>query len=310
MNGSFDGKWFEQEKQKLEPQHVSKCQNDIAKTRVKTVQGKHGNYQQTIGGRTTAYQARALMVQAFNTAVRWRTLISNPAAVVEPIRPDVPEYTILEPDETAHLLEITLEHNPWLYALLYSEFDGGMRPGELRGFAIEHRRIRHKETVLEVRRTARQTSSKLTPDKWFGPCKTKRSRRDVSLNNETVEILDMHGNIITEHRKKNIITYKDHGILFPSRAGTPMHGQNLNDDLGMLCKRAGLPRMTPHDIRHTAISLMIYAGMDPQAIADRVGHANAAFTMTRYAHIFKVQRRAEANISLMTKLGVSKALEL
>jgi integrase len=288
---------------KLEPQHIAKMQTKIAEPRIKTMQHKNSTRDVKIGGKTTAFQSRALMIHALNTAVKWRILNFNPAAVIDPVKIDREEYQILEPSEVSALLAYALEHNPWLYALMFTGFDNGMRPGELRGFGTEHRRMRSTQTVLEIRRTARPTPAANDPKLWFGPVKTKRSRRDVILSEDNIEALDIQKTLILEHQKKNLVTFKDNGILFPSRAGTPMHGHNLGDDLETLCKKLGLPRITPHDMRHTAISLMIYAGMDIQQIANIVGHASAAFTLQRYAHIFKHQQVAASRIGLKSKLG-------
>jgi integrase len=286
---------------KLGPMDISKAQSQIATERTRTViSSKNRSRQVKVGGKTTAHQARRFLVQALNTAVRYRLIVSNPALLVTPVKLVRPEYTILEPEEVALLLEVTQERNPWLYAMLFVGFDTAMRPGELRALGKIHHRRRGGSWILEVRRTARGTPG-TDPKRWFGVGKTPSARRDVLINLETDAVLDRQQKMLEEHTRKTP-GFQDHGLIFPSRAGTPMHSKNLNDDLGALCKAAGLPRMTPHDIRHTGISLMIYAGMDVKAIADRVGHASAAFTLQRYAHAFSTQRNAGANLSLSTKL--------
>jgi len=42
------------------------------------------------------------------------------------------------------------------------------------------------------------------------------------------------------------------------------------------------------------VSLLVQEGFDPRTIADRVGHADASFTLRRYSHMFEQQRRAAA----------------
>ena len=49
---------------------------------------------------------------------------------------------------------------------------------------------------------------------------------------------------------------------------------------------AGLPRMTVHDLRHTAASLAIASGANVKAVQRMLGHASAAMTLDVYADLF------------------------
>jgi integrase len=50
--------------------------------------------------------------------------------------------------------------------------------------------------------------------------------------------------------------------------------------------RSGVPRLTPHDLRHTAASLAISAGANVKAVQRMLGHASAAMTLDTYADLF------------------------
>lgn len=47
-----------------------------------------------------------------------------------------------------------------------------------------------------------------------------------------------------------------------------------------------MPRVTPHDLRHTATSLAISAGANVKAVQRMLGHASAAMTLDTYAELF------------------------
>jgi integrase len=49
---------------------------------------------------------------------------------------------------------------------------------------------------------------------------------------------------------------------------------------------ASFPRITPHDLRHTAASLAISAGANVKAVQRMLGHASAAMTLDTYADLF------------------------
>jgi len=50
--------------------------------------------------------------------------------------------------------------------------------------------------------------------------------------------------------------------------------------------RAGIERLTPHDLRHTAASLAISEGANPKAVQAMLGHKSAAMTLDVYADLF------------------------
>jgi integrase len=49
---------------------------------------------------------------------------------------------------------------------------------------------------------------------------------------------------------------------------------------------AKVPRVTPHDLRHTAASLAVSAGANVKAVQRMLGHASAAMTLDLYADLF------------------------
>jgi integrase len=54
------------------------------------------------------------------------------------------------------------------------------------------------------------------------------------------------------------------------------------------CRKADptFPRVTPHDLRHTAASLAISTGANPKVVQRMLGHASAAITLDVYADLF------------------------
>lgn len=60
-------------------------------------------------------------------------------------------------------------------------------------------------------------------------------------------------------------------------------------------KRADVPRITPHDLRHTAASLAVSAGANVKAVQRMLGHSSAAMTLDIYADLFDDDLNAVAD---------------
>ena len=49
---------------------------------------------------------------------------------------------------------------------------------------------------------------------------------------------------------------------------------------------SGVPRVTPHDLRHTAASFAVSAGANVKAVQRMLGHSSASMTLDVYAELF------------------------
>jgi integrase len=63
-----------------------------------------------------------------------------------------------------------------------------------------------------------------------------------------------------------------------------------------LLKRAQLPRIRFHDLRHTAATLMLSRGIHPKVVAEMLGHATVAVTLDIYSHVTPDMQREAARV--------------
>lgn len=60
-----------------------------------------------------------------------------------------------------------------------------------------------------------------------------------------------------------------------------------------LLKRAGLPSIRFHDLRHTAATLLFVQGIHPKVVSEMLGHASVSITLDLYSHVLpNMQREA------------------
>jgi integrase len=77
------------------------------------------------------------------------------------------------------------------------------------------------------------------------------------------------------------------GLLWPGDDGG--HLRRPHPTSGWFAKavtKSEVPRITPHDLRHTAASLAVSAGANVKAVQKMLGHASAAMTLDTYADLF------------------------
>lgn len=88
-------------------------------------------------------------------------------------------------------------------------------------------------------------------------------------------------------------TGRKQGYVFANAKGTPVSRREALRALRAAEKRAGLPNYTLHELRHTFASMLIAQGENVTLVADQMGHANPAVTLTTYAKLFDAQKNVE-----------------
>jgi integrase len=63
-----------------------------------------------------------------------------------------------------------------------------------------------------------------------------------------------------------------------------VHPDTITGRFNKLVDRAAVKRIRLHDVRHTYATTSLDAGIDPKIVADRIGHANMAYTLAIYTH--------------------------
>jgi len=71
---------------------------------------------------------------------------------------------------------------------------------------------------------------------------------------------------------------------------------------------AGLPRLRLHDLRHTAATLMLRAGVHPKVVSERLGHATVGLTLDTYSHVLPDLQRDAAEVmdSVLGSVGAAR----
>ena len=83
--------------------------------------------------------------------------------------------------------------------------------------------------------------------------------------------------------------------LFPGRDSTrPFNRFSLDERFAILSERAGIPRVTPHQLRHFFASTLLNAGVSLIIVSQLLGHANPSITAKVYWHLLDEAVRVRA----------------
>jgi integrase len=101
---------------------------------------------------------------------------------------------------------------------------------------------------------------------------------------------------ILHSRIENLLIGKaDTDLVFTNSVGNPISLANFTKRVFKpAIDLSGVPRITPHDLRHTAASNAISAGANVLNVANMLGHSDPSITLKRYAHLFTKDQEALA----------------
>jgi integrase len=85
-------------------------------------------------------------------------------------------------------------------------------------------------------------------------------------------------------------------VFYGQKTGDRLSRQVATHALPRLMEQAGLPRMTPHGLRHAVATLMVAGGVHMRVVADQLGHANPSLTARVYAHVSPASARGALSV--------------
>jgi len=193
----------------------------------------------------TVNRELACLKTLFNKAVEWGKLETNPIRRVKKFKENNVREMILSAAEARRLIE---NASPFIRLVLTVALNTGMRRNEILSLKWNNIDLFRRYIFVE-------------------DSKSGKSRK-VPMNSAVIEAL------------KDLPRVSEFVFFNPE---TKTHIKDISAGFSVAREKAGLTGLRLHDLRHTAASKMIEAGVDLVTVSKILGHASIQMTM-RYAH--------------------------
>jgi integrase len=248
----------------------------------------------------TMRQARSVLSRALRTAEVDGLVARNAARLVDGIRQANKEGRTLTPADARTLLSASHGHE--YEALVYVLLSLGLRKGEALGLSWADIDLDATAPKLTIRRALKKDARERT---YLDEPKTSRSRRTIHLPGTLVEVLRRHKVRQAEQRLAFGEgwggRWSDEDLVFTTSIGTALDPNRVNRQVQAIAVEAGLGRWTPHELRHSAASLLIAQGVPLKTISEMLGHSSIRVTADVYGHLFD-DARAEVATAMESAL--------
>lgn len=239
------------------------------------IQKLHADMQERNLSRNTVQRAHRVLHNALNRAVEWGYVPRNVASVVHPPTPKRTELNILDANQARKLLD-TAKGTRW-EALIALAVATSLREGELLG--LKWSDVDLESGTLRVQRQLGIIGKRLVEPK------TNSTRRSMHLPAYALAALRTHRIRQNEARLMLRSDWEDNDLIFSTHAGRPLMARNVVREFKNLLKKADLPDIRFHDLRHTAATLMLLQGVPVKVVQERLGHSQISLTLGTYAHV-------------------------
>ena len=171
----------------------------------------------------------------------------------------------------------------------------GLRPGELLGLTWAD--VDLDAGVVHVRRSLKRERAGMR----LGDPKTPKSRRSLDLPPKVAEALARHRkDQAAERLLVGPAWDASWDLVFCTASGKPIDPSNLRRMFKALTNSAGIGDWHPHELRHSAASLLSASGVPLEQIADLLGHDGTRMTALVYRHA--VAPTVGAGVAPMTEM--------
>jgi integrase len=227
---------------------------------------------------STVRRVHATLHRAFRDAVRWSKIPRNPVDAADPPRAVGFDREMKVWSATELRAFLAKERDGDFYPLWLTLGTTGMRRGEALGLTWDDLDLETGRLSIKKTRIMNGYGTLLSTPK------TKKGRRLLALDPATTAALKQ---LRAKQKRQCLsrgVSWNDTQPVFADEEGQPFHPERVSKLFAKGAKKAGLPIIRLHDLRHTYATLALVSGIHPKVVSERLGHANIGITLDCYSH--------------------------
>lgn len=233
----------------------------------------------------TVRNIHQMIGSAYNLAREQKLVTRNPTQGCALPKVEHKEMKTLTADQLSAFFQEARDSG--VYELYYLDLATGLRRGELLG--LKWTDVDFDRRVVKVQRAISRQNGKVVE----APLKTKNAYCTLPLSADAISVL-MH-----QRRKTGSSEW-----VFPSPSGGPMSPDSVLHMLQRALKRAGLPRIRFHDLRHTCATMLCRRKISLRDIQLWLGHSTYQTTADIYTHLDYRDKMNTANAAADMVLNI------
>lgn len=250
---------------------------------------------------STQRLARSVLRRAIRTAEVDGLVTRNVAALVDGVKQRPSTKRTMTPEQARQFLAVAAQYpEADVFRLMLLT---GLRRGEALGLSWADIDLERSPATLTIRRGLLKDERGAL---YLDEPKTPGSKRTIHLPASAAEVLRRRR---IQQAEERLAFGKDwggrwaaEGLVFTNSVGGAVDPDKMNRQLQALTDEAGIGHWTPHELRHTAASLLLNAGVPLKSVSEMLGHSSIRVTADVYGHLLE-PARAEVAVAMERVLG-------
>lgn len=191
-------------------------------------------------------------------------------------------------DQLKKLLDDAKQNEPFkFYTFFHVLAFTGCRKGEILGLQWDC--IDFENKLLDIRQTLTRGKNRRL---YLEEPKTKGSKRTLPLDEETISVLrTWRKEQRAEMLQLGFNTMDVKQLVFSDLENGFIELDRPNTWLQRTCKRAKVPVLTSHALRHTFATILIGQGVNFKTVSELLGHATVAMTLDIYTGVYQEDKK-------------------
>ena len=201
------------------------------------------------------------------------------------------------PEHAGAFLDHVEDHASDELAMWHTMVYRGPRRGEVAGLPWTETNLNASKIEINTQLTEIEYEVAEAAPKSEAGCRT------IALDAEGVALLRAHRARQGRERLRLGEAWVESGKVFTRPDGSPLRPSWIGDRFAHLCAEAGLPPIRLHDLRHTAATLMLAAGIDMKIVQETLGHSMLSTTADLYTSVLPqlASAAAEAAVAIVPR---------